>query len=156
MISELHVRGYQQVRMIPHLYSVGTWRCGVTWLGNVRSDHGAMACDWDFSVTPQHTSANGREVFEWKDASHATPSRLAEMFVSRFPDIAKRGKGKDWEYAGWFSWMLHETYPDCLPVAFGEYLEAPPGGLVTIGTRQLTLTPPPSGRCSADLGKAAL
>ena len=148
MISELHVRGYQRLRMVPHLYALGTWRCGITWLDNIRSDHGALACNWDSSATPQYTSAAGREVFGWKDAKNLTPSRLADMFVQRFAEICARGKGSDWEYAGWFSWMLHETFPDCLPVAFGEDLEVPPGGLVTIGGRGLMLTRPPSGRCS--------
>jgi hypothetical protein len=134
--------------MVPHLYAIGTWRCGITWVDNIRSDHGAVACDSDFAATPQHTSASGREVFGWRDGRYATPSRLADMFIARFPEVSQRGEGKDWEYAGWFSWMLHETFPDCLPVAFGEHLEVPAGGLVTIGGRDITLTPPPAGRCS--------
>jgi hypothetical protein len=145
MISELHVRGYQRLRMVPHLYALGTWRCGITWAANTRLDHGAMACDGSFEATPQHTSASGREVFAWADATHLTPSRLADLFISRFPAVASRGAGPDWEYAGWFGWMLHETYPDCLPVAFGEYLDVPPGGLLTIGARTARLASPPPG-----------
>jgi hypothetical protein len=117
MISELHVRGYQRLRIIPHLYSLGTWRCGITFKENVRSDHGALPCDWDFANTPQYTSADGRECFGWPDAERATQTQLAELFLKRFPEVSRRGFGSDWEYAGWFSWMLHETYPDCLPIA---------------------------------------
>src|SRR4051812_21281666 len=76
MISELHVRGYQRLRMVPHLYALGTWRCGITWAANTRPDHGAIACDGTFEATPQYTSASGREVFAWADATHLTPSRL--------------------------------------------------------------------------------
>lgn len=149
MIAELHVRGYQRLRMVPHLYAVGTWRCGITWVDNICSDHGAVACDWDFRATPQHTSAAGRAVFGWEDGRHVTPSRLAEMFLQRFPDVSALGRGQDWEYAGWFSWMLHETFPDCLPVAFGEYLDVPPGGLIAIDGRPRRLTSPPPGRGAA-------
>jgi hypothetical protein len=155
MISELHVRGYQQLRMVPHLYSLGTWRCGITWAGNVRADHGAVPCDWSFEATLQYTSASGSEVYGWADAKLLSPSRLADMFIKRHATIARRGRGPDWAYAGWFSWMLHETYPDCLPVAFGEFLEVPLGGLITIGGREKRISPPPPGACSAvDAGPA--
>jgi len=146
MTSELHVRGFQQLRVIPHLYSVGTWRCGITFAQNVSADHGAMPCDWAWELVPQYTSASERECFDWEDAVTATPSRLANMFLERFPDVSRRGYGPDWEYAGWFSWMLHETYPDCLPICQGEYVTVPRGGLVTIGGRSLELTSPPPGR----------
>lgn len=145
MVGELHIRGYQCLRVIPHLYSLGTWRCGITYRDNVQSDHGALPCDWDGDFLPQHTSAAGRECFGWSDARHLTASRLAELFLERFPELSARGLGPDWEYAGWFVWMMHETYSDCLPVAQGEYLEIPPGGLITIGGRQFSLTPPPPG-----------
>lgn len=149
MIAELHVRGYQRLRVIPHLYSLGTWRCGITHVENVRPDHGVLPCNWDFALLPQHTSASGRACFGWKDATRLSPSRLAGLFLERFPGVAERGLGKDWEYAGWFSWMLHETYPDCLPVAQAEDLDVPPGGLLTVGRREIQLTPPPFGigRC---------
>lgn len=131
--------------MAPHLYAMGTWRCGITWAENIRRDHGARSCDGRVEATPEYSSASRREPFGWADAKLVTPSRLADMFIARFPDVASRGVGKDWEYAGWFSWMLHETYPDCLPIAFGDYVEAPPNGLVTIGARLVRLTPPPPG-----------
>ena len=149
MMSELHMRGYQRLRLVPHLYALGTWRGGITWAGNVRADHGAIAVDWSEDATPQHSSASGREVFGWADAVALTPSRLAALFIQRFPELAARGRGPDFEYAGWFSWMLHETYPDCLPVAFGETLGVPEGGLVTVGGRELCLTPPPPGHAGA-------
>lgn len=95
MISELHVRGDQRLRMVPHLYALGCWRCGITWAANIRPDHGAIACDWSCEVTPQYTSASGREVFGWADAKRLTPSRLAELFLARFPDVASRGAGQD-------------------------------------------------------------
>jgi hypothetical protein len=65
------------------------------------------------------------------------------MFIKRFPRIVERGFGPDWEYVGWFSWMLHETFPGSLPVAQGEYVDVPPGGLVSVGLREGRLTAPP-------------
>lgn len=145
MASELHIRGYQKLRVVPHLYSIGTWRCGITSSDNICRDHGAMACRWDWEYTPQYTSASGRKCFDWQDAERATPSRLADMFLEQFPEVCRRGYGSDWEYAGWLSWMLHETYPDCLPVSQGDFLEIPAGDLLTIRAREIVLASPPPG-----------
>ena len=60
------------------------------------------------------------------------------MFLDRFPEIAVEGYGADWEYAGWFSWMLSLTGPNALPYALAdwetpdEFIPTTPNGLVVV------------------------
>ena len=52
------------------------------------------------------------------------------------------GYGADFVYAGWYQHLLHLTYPDQLPVAFGDHIEAD-GYLTTLGSRLRIPLPPP-------------
>jgi len=61
---------------------------------------------WD-TLAAHYSSGSEREYFNWKDAGHATPSKLADLFIERFPEIAAAGRGSDWLYAGWYLDMLH-------------------------------------------------
>lgn len=143
MVAELHLRGYQRLRIVPHIYHLGTWRCGVTYARNVRIDHGAFALSWDHEVLPQYSSASESQYFDWTDARHATPSRLARLFIERFPAIAELGYGPDLQYAGWYIHLLHLTHPDALPYVFAEFAQ-PEWYLYT--TREgLKIPLPPAG-----------
>ena len=145
MVGELHARGYQWLRLIPFIYEVGSWRGGVTPVANVLASHGAMPADYEWGILPQYSSASARDYFGWEDARHATPSRLADLFLERFPDVARQGYGADWVYAGWYQEMLHLTHPGTLPIAHGnhslpsdremEWVGAPP-------LRSMPLPPP--------------
>lgn len=143
MVAELHRLGYQQLRIVPFVYHLGTWRCGLTFRQNITPDHGALSIEWDSYVMPQYSSASKREVFGWEDAREATPSQLAELFLARFPEVSRHGYGPDDEYVRWFINMLRETEPDCLPIASSEFCAMPPSGLGTVGMRSLELTGAP-------------
>ena len=71
-------------------------------------------------MAAHYYSASEREYFGWKDAAHATPSKLADLFIERFPEIVEVGWGSDWPYAGWYLEMLHLTYPDAFPIAYAD------------------------------------
>ncbi len=153
MIAELHVRGYQRLRIIPHIAEVGAWRCGITPATNVRADHGALPIDWEPGRLPQYSSASGTDYFEWGGVSHLSASQLAERFIARFPDVAAEGYGPDWAYAGWYIDMLHRTYPDALPIATAAYLNAD-HYLAT--TREGVIVPlPPPGWATVDASQRA-
>jgi hypothetical protein len=92
-----------------------------------------------------YTSASGRSYFGWEDLKYASPSRLADAFVERFPRLVREGAGSDWEYSGWYVEMLHRTHPDRLPVAYGDWLDTS-RGLVCRGLAdQIVIVRPPSG-----------
>ena len=123
-VADLHMRGFQRLRIIPHIGGPGYWRCNIAPASLVSSRHGAKLADGTDNAVADYTSANGREYWGWVDEHHCTPARLAEEFLRRHPTVAERGYGQDWLYAGWYQHMLHATYPDLLPVAFAEYLDA--------------------------------
>ncbi len=143
MVAELHRLGYQQLRIVPFLYHLGTWRCGLTFRQNIKANHGALSIESGWHLMPQYSSASKRKVFGWEDVLEATPSRLAELFLARFPEVSRRGYGPDDEYVRWFINMLRETEPDCLPIAYQDFCSMPPSGLGTVGLRSLELTAAP-------------
>jgi len=148
MIAELHVRGYQRLRIVPHIASVGAWRCGITPATNTRADHGAIPVDWSSERLPQYTQASGKNYFQWEDSSYLTPSRLANRFIERFPAVAREGYGPDWLYAGWYVELLQRTHPDLLPIALAEYTDTT-HFLKTTDPR-VTIPLPPPGMAVAD------
>ena len=134
MVSELHLRGYQQLRIAPGMSPSGLhWRCTITPITNISSRHGAMLAEWDVLTAP-YTSGQGNHYFGWTDASRATPSQLADLFISRFPDIVAAGHGSDCVYAGWYVEMLHLTHPNSLPIVYADW-DLPEDRIVTIGDR---------------------
>lgn len=117
MVSELHARGYQKIRICPQFFSAGDgldWSCTLRPRADVSSLHGARGTG-DHAAT--FASDMARRPFGWDGMEHATPSQLAEQFLRRFPEIASRGLGMDWEYASWYALMTALTFPGALPVA---------------------------------------
>lgn len=129
MLHELHKRGYQRLRFSAGLSPAGDhWRCAFTAADNVRANGwepldpttGVAAC----------TTGDGAHCFGWADAAEATPSALADLFVARFPHIARRAAGPDWPYAGWFVAVLGAAEDGRLPVFYADQNlgdRAPPG-----------------------------
>lgn len=145
MVSELHVRGYQRLRIAPGMApSGGYWRCAITPVTNISNRHGAkMIADND--LVARYTSGQERKYFDWTDASHLTPSRLAVRFIERFPRIVAAGRGSDWMYSGWYQEMLGITYPDIFPIAYADW-SLPDEYLDTTGGREGVRIPlPPVG-----------
>jgi hypothetical protein len=47
MVSELHILGYQRLRIAPWVSPDGEhWRCSVTPITNISQKHGARLVDW--------------------------------------------------------------------------------------------------------------
>ena len=123
LVAELHLRGYQRLRILPYMApSGGSWRCSIGPV-SLFSERGTELIEsGEFGITTvTYTSAAGGEYFLWPDAALETPSGLARLFIQRFPEIAAAGKGSDWPYAGWFVEMLGRTYPNHLPYAFADW-----------------------------------
>ena len=94
---------------------------------------------------PEYTSGQGENYFGWEDASHASPSQLADIFIKRFPRIAEAGYGADWTYAGWYMEMLHLTYPESFPIAYADW-DLPKDHMPSTGRdNNIKIPLPPSG-----------
>ena len=82
----------------------------------------------------------------WKDAKEFNTRRLAEEFIRRFQTIAEAGRGRDWEYVGWYTEMLGLAERGELPVAYDDWFEEPdPRWLPTTKGFQSGLPMPPPG-----------
>ena len=144
MVAELHVRGYQRLRIAPGMSASGIyWRSSITPAINISCRHGARMLSWD-KLAAHYTSGQERQYFGWEDVAHVSPGRLAELFIERFPAITDAGRGADWVYAGWYLEMLHLTYPDNFPIAYADW-DLPSDYIPTIGKRadvRIPLPPP--------------
>lgn len=149
MVSELHVRGYQRLRIAPGMSAAGChWRCAITPVTNISRGHGARLIGSE-TLMARYTSSQERNYFDWKDAIHATPSSMADLFIKRFPEIADAGKGSDWSYAGWYLEMLHLTYPGSFPIAYADW-NIPEDCLPTVGQNSSIRIPLPPPGCGDD------
>jgi hypothetical protein len=144
-VADLHMRGYQRLRIMPYMGGVGAWRCVIAPAQLISCENGAWlaSLDDEFKL-PRYSGANGNTFWDWHDKHSAPPARLARIFLDRFPDIAKQGYGPDWLYAGWFLHALHLTYPDALPISSGE------GYMLMYGRDGQVPMPPPG--YAQDLG----
>jgi hypothetical protein len=110
-----------------------------------------MIADWS-KLAAHYGSASGDRYFDWPDAPGKGPKVLAQMFLGRFPEIADEGYGPDWEYAGWYAWMLAVTAPNALPYAFSDYHPSDEyiPTLTYDGTVRVPLPPP--GEAESEVG----
>lgn len=155
MVHVLHRRGYQRLRIVPGMAPSGCcWRVSVTPSDNIRDDHGALLRDFDQGA--HHTTGSIDRPFGWDDAQPQDPHALADRFLTRHPDLARRGQGADWAYAGWYLEVLEQARRGRFPVAYADWHgEGPdPRYLVLMGpqappdVRMLApplVIPPPEG-----------
>ena len=110
MVGELHRRGYQKLRVMPFMSSSGhAWRC---WIGPdtlFYRNHGAYLRDTGYSEEEQLTSLSAQRAryttgadhyFDWQDADKDDARTLADKFLARFTELASRGEGWSYAYAG--------------------------------------------------------
>ena len=123
MVGELHLRGYQRLRILPYMAPSGTsWRCAIGPAALFSKDGLELEESGEFGVkTVSYTSASDAEYFNWTNAQYETPSRPARWFIERFPKIVTAAIGLDWTYVGWYIEMLGLTYPNHFPYAFADW-----------------------------------
>lgn len=152
MVGELHKRGFQRLRIVPGVAPSGVyWRCTITHAGNILRTHGALLARRDPDVA-RYTTGDGNRYFGWEDAREDTARQLAVKFMARFPEIAERGRGRDWAYAGWYVEMLGLAERGVLPVAYADWMgeEPDPRWLPTTEGFQSGLPMPPGGEAEAE------
>lgn len=126
MVAELHLRGYQKIRISPGMAPSGVfWRCNVAPINLLTQGNGAVM-NWDMAMNREdlwapYSSADEDHYFDLKSTPATTPSGLARRFIEKYPKIVEMGLGSDWRYAGWYVEMLHLTYPNAFPIAFADY-----------------------------------
>ena len=118
MVSELHRMGYQLLRIMPYEYPLA-WRMSIAPKDVFSVEHGArlVASTYDW---PSYSSAQENRYFDWQDASQDNARGLANKFITRFPEVANAGRGRDWEYAGWLDELLGVMGHSGLPIIMDD------------------------------------
>ena len=115
MVAELHKRGFQRLRVMPHIYGGSIWRLVLgpcDWFSNRMGV--AMTVD-GLERAPQYSSMSENRPFEWHDAEKDDARALASKMVERFPELLSASVGQDWEYAGWFVELIGWVEAGFLP-----------------------------------------
>lgn len=114
MVGELHRRGYQRLRVMPHIYELGTWRLALS-SDDCFLPTGLVLREDGWARAPQYSSADENRPFGWTDAQQDDARALAEKFIARFADLCGRATGRDWAYAGWFVELMGWVEAGYLP-----------------------------------------
>ena len=143
MVRELHLRGYQRLRIAPGFAPSGLyWRCTLAPASDISLVHGAMLSAGSSAAV--YSTGDGYAFFGWNDAAGSNAAQLAEMFLSRFPDLCERSRGLDAAYLSWYLEMLARTAPDALPYAYADW-DLPTDFLPTTSKAGLRIALPPPG-----------
>lgn len=125
-VHELHKQGYQDLAVYCPMAPSGTsWRCRLLPFDQLQWD-GEMWSELpeDGVESARHSSGHlGNEYFEWTDARSDTARDLAERVKLRFPRLMARTRHLNFEYSGWFAYMLGEAEQGHLPVMGADYQE---------------------------------
>lgn len=118
-VAVLHRRGHQRLRVYPNVSGSGLhWRAFVADI-----DHTPMYEDGPFhwprleTLHFAYSTAGENDVVGMLVDSSVSPEEMAEHILSRFPNPAETGLGRDWSYVGWYSEMLnYAKHHHSLPV----------------------------------------
>lgn len=146
MVRVLHGRGFELLRIMTGRSPSGMhWRCYITHLGNIESDHGAIIKNPELE-TASYTSAAVTEYFDWDDAEFDSAEELAGKFIERFELISELGLGSDPEYVRWYLEMLEIAREGDFPLSCDDGWDEPdPRWMPTTNRYQRGLSMPPLG-----------
>lgn len=132
MLSELHRLGYQNLRGMPYMNPLG-FRFAIA-PKDCFAENGIAIPAAKLGGDNEYVAITGAgEYFGWSDTSDNDARALAEKFVERFPAIATKGKGRDWEYAGWLSELVGFLEGgDMVPICWWENMKGQPEDLRTL------------------------
>ena len=147
MLRELHLLGYERLRLVPSLSPSGTsWRFAILPVTKVSRVNGALESSFDFPSTFRDSFKGIEESAGIGDSREDSPARMAQLFLGRFPEIAAEGKGEDENYAAWYKEMLIATEPEDLICAKADYYHSDTAGYIaTLGGDEKKIEMPPPG-----------
>jgi len=150
MVKELHHRGFEKLRIIPHISNTGMyWRCFLAPKQMISKHNGAhwgrSVRAWDYPLFfPAegfmfHTS--DREYIRYSEWEKLSIRAMADLFQRDFSDMLDICKGEDKEYVEWYADMLQIIGNNEVPVAYDNgdddfsYLYWESRGLRTVGEK---------------------
>lgn len=149
MVSVLHQRGYERLRIEPGMAPSGMyWRCGITHAGNMDPENGALSLSGFNDENVPYTSAMRNRFFDWDDAPGLDAAQLAARFIEEHPGLCVLCRGKDPDYVAWYGLMLSLARKGGLPSAYDDEWgldDELPRWLSTMGESDGELPMPPLG-----------
>lgn len=122
MVTELHKMGYQNLRIMPYMHPLA-WRLAVAPPDCFSEINGAcLKDDFDWMALPIYSIVGAP--LNSNNVKDDSAREMAEKFLTQYPDVASRGLGRDWAYAGWLSELTGVLERgDFLPVVEWEYMK---------------------------------
>jgi len=155
-INELHRQGYQNLACYCYKSPSGFhWRLELKHFDDLYVDLKGEIKQFHYHDAEQATHSsgeNGNDYFGWDDAKKTNAYQLAELIKRRFPRLLASCKGSNFEYVGWFVYMLGQAEKERLPVFFLEYND-PHKGKIFSTESQVLLTAPPHQKINKKGGK---
>lgn len=149
MLRELHMMGYEKLRLISSVSPSGAcWRFAILPVTKVSRLNGAMASSFDFRADASGSFDGSERCTGAGDSENDSPRKIAELFLSRFPEIAAEGLGQDKDYVDWYKNVIRETEPQDLIYAHDDYYDSDCDGYLRTVIRQLKIPMPPAGKGS--------
>ncbi len=109
IVKELHIRGYEKLRIIPSLSPSGLyWRC-------------IFLADTDSDRTTIVSSGWIQDVLAIEQKNEYSIGELTDRFEKDHIDFLNLCKAKNKEYVAWYVDMLHCLKEGELPYAFSDY-----------------------------------
>lgn len=121
MTHELHVLGYQKIRVFPSMSPSGChWR--LEWVPDYSVPSAVMPPKHSNErEIARYSSGAGWHPFEWQNVKSLSALEMAQQFLHQFPELARAGKGDDWAYAGWLTKLLGEVRQGKLPYFLADW-----------------------------------
>ncbi|MFA3793175.1 hypothetical protein AB6T38_18860 [Aliiglaciecola sp. SL4] len=145
-VHELHKQGYQNLAGYFYMSASGFhWRLELKNFHQLYINKKGEIEHFNIARFEQanHSSGDsGNSYFGWEDAKTASARELAELIKSRFPRLIEACHGQNFEYAGWFTYMLGFAEQQALPKFFADYSVPIPDKIHTTDN-QVTITAPP-------------
>jgi hypothetical protein len=126
MVRELHCRGFEKLRIIPHIAPSGLhWRCEFLPRKAVLKRIGTQKSEIPFKYAfPYYTSGAEFNYFKWEDGKDLSLTQMAERFEEDFPELMADCRGSDKEYVEWFFKMIFSLTENDLPYFLSDCFSA--------------------------------
>lgn len=109
IVKELHIRGYEKLRIIPSLSPTGlAWRCSFI-SGSNSKRRTIISSSWI------------QDILNVEEKNEYSIEQLTDMFGKEHIEFLNTCKGKNKEYVDWYSEMLSKLKEGELPYAFSDY-----------------------------------
>lgn len=125
MVAILHARGFEGLRIAPHLAPSGTdWRCYLVPKGRMRSFFQFAPSFFELDPKATYSTGNHWEPFGWKGVAASSAEQWADRFVCEFKQTCSESQLSSPDYVRWFKVMLRET--TALIYAWDDYNQCDP------------------------------